>query len=183
MTLDEPKCDVTFAFSRTHQQNVLGFAHLPAICTCINAEHTSVRSITARDPSSVGLMRSLRPTSLHSVPFHSLHHFAFDGMATSKSDELQSTEHCKISPVLPHRVAGVACEWLPPFLDFSRTRRDTVKRVMLSDGSYCTTRTCRGTHPIFCERRGFTQQASLISDDAAAIFTDGCKSRPFDQMR
>ena len=31
-------CDVMFAFSHAHQQSVLVFTHLPAICACTNAE-------------------------------------------------------------------------------------------------------------------------------------------------
>ena len=99
-------------------------------------------------------------------------------VSTSKSaDELQSTEHTKICPLLLHRVAGVACEWLPPFLDLSRTLRDTVKRVKVSDARSCAPRASRG--PIVYQRHGFTQETTLISDDAAAILADRCKSRGY----
>ena len=38
-----------YTFSLAHQQSILVFTHIPATCACINAEQSSVRSITARE--------------------------------------------------------------------------------------------------------------------------------------
>ena len=108
------------------------FTHHPAICTCNNAEQSSIRSITAR---------------------HSLHHFLFDGLDSSSYQPASPLTSCRVQNTprfihfLLHRVAGVACEWLPPFLDLSHARRDTVKRVKLADARSCSPRISRGTLP------------------------------------
>ena len=129
--------------------------------------------------SSVGLTTSVR-TSLRAFPLFAPFPIRWSGFVvpTSKSaDELQSTEHTKICPLLLHRVVGEACEWLPPVLDLSHTQRDTYKRVKLTDALSCALCTSRGAIPIVCQCRGSTQETNFFSDDAAAILADRCQSR------
>ena len=105
--------DELFSFSpMTLDEQNRFLSHAPAECPCFYTSscylHVSKRRTKFRPQHHT---RSVRSTSLHSVPFHSLHHFAFDGLGSSYQP-----------------AAGVAYKWLPPFLDLSCTRRDTVKR-------------------------------------------------------
>ena len=151
---------------------------------CINAVHNSFRVIEAsknhnfqRRPHQICQDQiSPRRTLPLFVPFR----IRCSGLVvpSSKSaDELQGTEHAKVRQLLLHKITDVAAEWLPPLLDLSRTRCDTVKRVKLSSVRSCAPRASRRPLPIVCERLGTTVETTLISDDAVTFLTDRCQSR------
>ena len=172
MTLDE-NCAMWYSLSlvRTNRISLFSQIFLPSARVTTQNKVPSAASRHVRiNPSSVGLTRSVRSTSLHSVSFHLLHHFEFEGLGWSyqqasplticRAQNTQKFVHFFCTELPVWRINGCFLSWPFPHSAWHCQESEAVGR------SYFPRHIRSFANVVASHKR------QLSSDDAAAILAD-----------